>query len=120
MNNLGAAAFAFGDLKKARECFDEALATAIELGEKINTRLIFDGYGALAAESRDFDVAGKLSGFAETLGASIGYAPEPAESRFRTAYVEKIKAALGDAEYNNAYIAGLKLSLDDAIKLTHL
>ena len=119
LNNLGAAAFALGQLEKARECFDEALSTAIELGEKINTRLIFDGYGALAAESGDFQDAAQFSGFAETLGASIGYAPEPAESRFRNAYINKVRAALGEDEYNAAYIAGLKLSLDQAIKLTH-
>ena len=119
LNNLGAAVFALGDYEEARKCFDEALATAIELGEKINTRLIFDGYGALAAENGDFELSAKFSGFAETLGASIGYAPEPAELRFRDSYLEKVRAELCEDEYNAAYREGLKLNLEEATNLAH-
>jgi len=119
LNNLGVAVFALGDYEEARKCFDEALTTAVELGEKINTRLIFDGFGALAAERGEFNKAAQLSGVAETLGASIGYAREPAERRFRDSYLEKIKAALGDDAYNAAYREGLKLSLEDAAQLAH-
>jgi tetratricopeptide (TPR) repeat protein len=119
LNNLGAALFALGDYGEARKCFDEALSTAVELGEKINTRLIFDGFGALAAERGDFNKAAQLSGVAETLGASIGYAPEPAERRFRDSYLKKLHAAMGADEYNAAYREGLRLSLEEATKLAH-
>jgi tetratricopeptide (TPR) repeat protein len=117
LNNLGAAVFALGDYEEARKCFDEALMTAVELGEKINTRLIFDGFGALAAERGEFNKAAQFSGVAETLGASIGYAPEPAERRFRDSYLKKLQAALSADEYDAAYREGLKLSLEEATNL---
>ena len=117
LNNLGAAEFALGNFEESRKCFDEALTVAIELGEKINTRLIFDGFGALAAQEGNFRLAAQFSGVAETLGASIGYAPEPSERRFRDAYVIKVKEAMGEYEYADAYNAGLKLSLEEATKL---
>ncbi|HEY2865679.1 MAG TPA: protein kinase, partial [Pyrinomonadaceae bacterium] len=89
--NLGAIVFLDGDHQLARQHFEEAHITAMELGEKINTRLIFDGFAALAAETGDFVRAAKLSGAAESLGATIGYTIEPAEQIFRDAYQGKLK-----------------------------
>ncbi|MFL6469030.1 MAG: tetratricopeptide repeat protein [Pyrinomonadaceae bacterium] len=120
LNSLGSSDFALGDYEKARAHFDEALAVAAELEEKINTRLIFDGFAALAAQNEDFLNSARLAGFAESLGASVGYAREPAEVLFRDKYMEKIRAALNDADFNSEYNAGLKLSLEEATKLTRL
>lgn len=117
LNNLGANVFALGDYDQARTYFDEALTVAIELGEKINTRLIFDGFAALACQNGEFLNAARFAGVAESLGASIGYAREPAESLFRDAYLDKVHAALSDAEFDSEYNAGLKMRLEEATDL---
>jgi non-specific serine/threonine protein kinase len=118
LNNLGATAFLMGEHEDARAYFDEALATALSLGEKINTRLIFDGYAALATQAGDYVRAAKLSGVAETLGASIGYAVEPAEQLFRDLYIGKLRAAMNDEEFSAARESGRELTLEQATTLT--
>jgi len=118
LNNLGAAAFLMGDHDDARAYLDEALAVAQELGEKINTRLIFDGYAALATDAGEYIRAARLSGVAESLGASIGYAVEPAEKMFRDSYIDKLRAAMGDDEFNAEHEVGRRLTLEQATTLT--
>ena len=117
LNNIGAAAFGLGEHDEARACFDEALTNAIELDERINTRLIFDGFAALAAERGQLQRAAELSGVAQSLGASIGYTTEPAELRFRDSYILKLRAALGEEAFDAAHKTGFRLTLDEAVKL---
>ena len=115
--NLGAVVFLAGDHELARKHFLEAFDVARDLGEKINTRLIFDGFAALAAEDGNFALAAKLSGVAQSLGATIGYAIEPAERLFRDAYIEKVTSQLTDDEFDAEYRLGQKLSIAEAFKL---
>jgi serine/threonine-protein kinase PknK len=112
--NLGAIVFLSGQYDLARQHFVEAYRTASELGEKINTRLIFDGFAALAAVDRDFARAARLSGVAESLGTTIGYSIEPAEQNFRDAYLGKLKASMPSDEFEAEHQAGQKLSAEAA------
>jgi len=117
--NLGAIVFLDGDHELAREHFEEAHIAAMELGEKINTRLIFDGFAALAAETGDYVRAAKLSGAAESLGATIGYTIEPAEQIFRDAYQGKLKSALSREEFAINHEIGRNLSTEEARELAY-
>jgi hypothetical protein len=104
----------------ARKLFEEAYLTAADLGEKINTRLIFDGFAALAAEQGDHKRAAKLHGVADSLGATIGYAIEPAEQKFRDHYLDRLKLSLSAEEFASEYEAGKKMSNEEARKLARL
>jgi len=115
--NLGAIFFLAGEYEGARKHFIEAFEVARDLGEKINTRLIFDGFAALAAEDGDFALAARLSGVAQSIGATVGYAIEPAEMIFRDAYIQKLKAELTEEEYEVENKTGQSLSISDARKL---
>jgi non-specific serine/threonine protein kinase len=112
--NLGAIVYLDGDSETAYEHFKEAYRTALELGEKINTRLIFDGFAALAAERGQYARAARLSGAADSLGATIGYAIEPAEQIFRDAYLGKLRAAMTDSAFNKEYKVGRKMTAAQA------
>jgi predicted ATPase/tRNA A-37 threonylcarbamoyl transferase component Bud32 len=118
--NLGAVVFLDGDSDKARLCFKEALLSSLEIGEKINTRLIFDGFAALAAEQGNYARAAKLAGAADSIGATIGYTIEPAEQKFRDAYIGKLRLAMQDIEFAAAYETGRKLKTDEAVELAYL
>lgn len=118
--NLGAIVFLDGDHEFARQCFEEAHIAAMELGEKINTRLIFDGFAALATEQGDYVRAAKLSGVADSIGATIGYSIEPAEQKFRDAYLGRLKAAMPRDEFQAEHEAGRDLSTDEARKLAYV
>ena len=117
--NLGAIVFLDGDHETARSYFEEADATARDLGEKINTRLIFDGFAALAAEDGDYTRAARLAGAAESLGATIGYAVEPAERIFREAYLGKLRAAMPDHEFATEHEVGRKMTTAEAREFAH-
>jgi len=117
--NLGAIVFMEGDHETARGYFEEADATALDLGEKINTRLIFDGFAALAAEDGDYPRAARLAGAAESLGATIGYAVEPAERIFRDAYLGKLRAAMPDHEFATEHEVGRKMTTAEAREFAH-
>jgi hypothetical protein len=118
--NLGSIVFQQGESELARKYFEEAYLTAVELGEKINTRLIFDGFAALAAERGDHKRAARLSGVADSLGATVGYTIEPAEQKFRDHYLGKLKRSLSAEEFISEYEAGKKMSHDDARMLACL
>jgi predicted ATPase len=118
--NLGAIVFLDGDHEFARQCFEEAHIAAMELGEKINTRLIFDGFAALATEQGDYVRAAKLSGVADSIGATIGYAIEPAEQKFRDAYLGRLKSAMPRDEFEVEHEAGRNLSTEEARELAYV
>jgi predicted ATPase/tRNA A-37 threonylcarbamoyl transferase component Bud32 len=118
--NLGAIVFQQGEHEQARQYFEEAYETAVELGEKINTRLIFDGFAALAAEEKDYKRAARLSGVADSLGATVGYTIEPAEQKFRDHYQGRLKRSISTEEFTAEYEAGRIMPLDEARKLAGL
>lgn len=117
--NLGAIVFMAGDHEAARRYFEESHVTALELGEKINTRLIFDGFAALAADEGDYPRAARLSGAADSLGTTIGYSVEPAEKIFRDAYLTKLRAVMTDDEFEAEHASGRQLTTEQARDLAY-
>ena len=115
--NLGAIVYLEGDHELARKYFEESYVTSRELDEKINTRLIFDCFAALAAEDGNFGLAARLSGAAESLGATIGYTIEPAEEIVRKVYLDKLKAVMTQTEFEAEHEIGRRFSPEQAHEL---
>jgi non-specific serine/threonine protein kinase len=112
--NLGSFVFLEGDFDAARSYFEEAYETTQELNEKINTRLIFDGFAALATEEGDYAHAARLAGAAESFGATIGYFVEPGERLVRDAYLGRLRSAMSVEEFEAELAAGRKLTDTEA------
>jgi len=117
MNNLGAVAIAEGDYRAARAYLTEALTTAQEFGNKILISYSLDGFAALATHRGGLRRAAQLAGAAEEFRQSIGLEGEPAERRFRDAYLSELHKSLDEAELSVAFEQGRKLKLDEAITL---
>ena len=111
LNNLAAAAFASGDLSGSQKHFAEALTMARELGNKITISISLDGFAAIATRKKNYQRAITLANAAEQLRRSIGYEIEPAENRFRAAYLTELE------ENRAASTPEKTLELDEAIDL---
>ncbi len=114
---LGLISYDGDDFLDAGAHFREALTLANELGNKNLISYLLDGFAALAVKRRDLECAAGLSGAAEHLRESISCAIEPAEGRFRDAYVAELGAQMDEAAFSRAYEQGGRMKLDDAIAL---
>ncbi len=115
--NLGAVAYGEGDFAAMRSHFAEGLATAQKLRDKIAISYSLDGCAAIAAERGNAKCAARLAGAAEHLRELIGFEIEPAERRFRDDYLIKLKAALDEETFADAFKQGRKMKLEEAIAL---
>jgi tetratricopeptide (TPR) repeat protein len=118
LNSLGAVACEEGDFAAARTHFAEGLATARELGDKTTISYSLDGFAALYAENGDIERAANLAGAADRMRESIGYEIEPAERRFRDAYLTKLRAAMSEEGFAAAWERGRKLKTDEILAVT--
>ena len=122
LNNLAAAEYGEGDYTAAYAHFAESLTIAQELGDKIVGDKIaisyaLDGFAALAVRRGESGLAATLAGAAEHLRESIKYNIEPAERRFRHAYLASLRRMLSNGDFSTAYGQGRKLKLDEAVAL---
>lgn len=111
MNNLAAAAFGLGDFHTAEVNFTEAIRLANTLGNKMTISYAIDGFAALAVESGEHRRAARFAGAAQALRESIGYKIEPAELRFREAYLGKLKPFVQPTSFEAETAAGSKLEI---------
>lgn len=117
LNNLGAVAYGEGDYEAARAHYAEALATAQEMGDKVTVSYSLDGFAALAAARGDARCATRLAGATERLRESLGFETEPAESRFRNAYLAGLRVALEEEAFAALYKQGRALKTGEAVAL---
>jgi tetratricopeptide (TPR) repeat protein len=122
LNNLAAAEFGDGDYEAAGAHFTEGLRMVQEseakvAGEKMAISYSLDGFAALAAQAGKAQLAATLAGAAEHLRQLMKFNIEPAENRFRQAYIASLRAMLPDNQFAAAYEQGCKLELDDSIAL---
>lgn len=120
--NLAAAEYLQADYASAAAHFTEGLTMAQEsatgvVGDKIAISYALDGCAALAVRRGDAAFAAQLAGAAEQLRHSFNYHIEPAERRFREAYLESTRAMLSEASFGDAYAQGRNLNLDQAVAL---
>jgi tetratricopeptide (TPR) repeat protein len=122
LNNLAAAEYGEGDYAAAYSHFAEGLTMAREsgdniVGDRIAVSYALDGFAALAVRRGESELAATLAGVAEQLRESINYNIEPAERRFRDAYLASARAVLSEPIFSAAYSEGRKLKLDEAVAL---
>lgn len=116
LNNLGAVAFALDDPETASANFAESLKMTQELGEHITFSYSLDGFAALAVKRGEAERAAQLAGAAGLLRESRGFETEPAERRFRDAYLSLIHAALDEESFSKAVNAGRKMKIEKVIE----
>ncbi len=117
LNNLAATAFGENDFAAARQHYAEALAMARELGDKITVSYSLDGFAALAIVSGEAELAAQFAGAAEHLRESLGFDIEPAERRFRDAYLAKLQSVSSEEKFAEFYERGRTLSLKNVFAL---
>ena len=115
--NLGAAEFLAGDIGSSKSHLRESLETCDEVGDEIDIRIVFDGFAAHRLEAGDLQNAARLCGAAERIGELIEYVLEPAERRFRDLYIDRLRDAMGEREYEQAIAEGRKLTIEEASEL---
>jgi predicted ATPase/serine/threonine protein kinase len=125
LNNLAAAEYVLEDYETSSLHFAEALKMAQAsggkiAGDKIAISYALDGFGALAVARNKLDVATQLAAAAERLRESINYNIEPAERRFRDAYVSSAQSKLTETDFSTAYSSGRRLKLGQALSLALL
>lgn len=117
LNNLGSVAFGEGDFMAALSHFAEALAMARQFGHRIVISYALDGFAALAAKHDKNEHAAQLSGAAERLRESMGQYIDPAERRFRDAYLTELKTKMNKAAFAKLYEQGHQMKLEEVVVL---
>lgn len=122
LTNLAAAEFGEGNYTAAYSHFTEDLTMHRESGDeiiggKIDISYALDGLAALAVLRGKTELAAKLAGAADHLRESINYNIDPAERRFRDAYLASLRIVLSEDDFSRAYEQGRKLGLDEGVAL---
>jgi hypothetical protein len=122
LTNLAAAEFGDGNYSAAHAHFTEGLTMIREasgeiVGDKISISYLLDGLAALAGLRGESELAATVAGAAEQLRESINYNVEPAERRFRDAYIASLRTVLSEDNFSRAYGQGRKLKLDACVAL---
>ena len=115
--NLTISEFNSGNYEAARQRLVEALEASIEIRDEIDLRINWEVAAALSVEAGDYLTAARLSGRAATLCEEMGYLYEPVEQQFREAYLQKLKTAMSESDFEAALNEGRKMSFADALEL---
>lgn len=122
LTNLAAAEYGRGDYACARAHFAESLGMCVAPGGSVDgdTMTIsyaLDGFAALAIEDGNAELAATLAGAADRVRESMNYNIEPAERRFRQAYMERLQRSMPNEEFSDLYALGRTLKLQQSVAL---
>ena len=95
----------------------EALTAAQKRGDKRVSAECLQRAGGVAAAEGEVVRAARLWGAAEALRTSIGALLSPAERAIEAAWLQPVRAALGQESYEAEWDRGRRLELDQAISL---
>jgi non-specific serine/threonine protein kinase len=113
--NLGATAVARGAYATAHDQLGESIAILRELGERAGSAFVLERFAALAAAQDRHAGAIRLAGAAAALRQTAG-APLPPSGQARLDRgLEPARRALGEAGTAEAWDAGRRLTLDEAM-----
>jgi len=87
------------------------------IGGKMDISYSLDGLAALAVLRGETELAAKLAGAADHLRESMNYNVEPAERRFRDAYLASLHTVLSEDDFSRAYRQGRTLKLEEGVAL---
>jgi predicted ATPase/DNA-binding CsgD family transcriptional regulator len=112
---LGLIALQQGNHQEAAAKLRETIEFAREYGIPASIGEGLSAVGALAAANRDFEIAARTFGAAETFVRSIGYSVSMPESDIYKQGQSTAAAALGESAYRSAFQQGELLPHDQAI-----
>jgi non-specific serine/threonine protein kinase len=114
-NSLGLLALAQGDIGRARASAFEALRQALEFGNMRGATMGLESLGCAAVADKQPGRGVCLFGAAHALRAPIGDFAHATVRGDRERAIASARAQLTDAQFEAAWAAGLKMSMDEAV-----
>ena len=114
---LGLLALAQGQIEAARAAFTEGLTTSHQSDIKSYAVYNLIGFAMIALKQEDVPGSVRLLAAASALAGSIGLKIEPELEKPYTLSLQQARAALSEAEFDDLWQTGLKISLDAAVRL---
>jgi predicted ATPase/DNA-binding SARP family transcriptional activator/DNA-binding NarL/FixJ family response regulator len=118
LHNLGFVASALGDAQRAGVLLRESLALDHELGNVFGIASALSGLATAAVKSRDYTRAARLLGAADAFQRTVGAPEDTADQLEIERCVTTIRAAIGEMAFDDAWTAGSRLTVDQAIAET--
>jgi tetratricopeptide (TPR) repeat protein len=115
--NMGMVLRAEGDFEGARSMLNDALRISRRNGDRFGLAYSTSGLACLAADLADWQRSAELHGVAQSYLDQIGHPWLTYAHRFREVSIDKVRAVLGDDEFQSSHARGHELSLDRAIAL---
>jgi tetratricopeptide (TPR) repeat protein len=115
--NMGMVLREEGDFEGARVMLNDALRISRRNGDRFGLAYSTSGLACLATDLADWRRSAELHGVAQSYLDQIGHPWLTYAHRFREVSIDKVRAHLGDEEFQNSYARGHELSLDRAIAL---
>jgi len=101
----------------ARASFQEALRVSRRHGDRYGIAYASLGLACLAADAGDWHRAAVLHGVAQAFLDPTGQPWEELEARHRRDNLDKVRAHLGQEQFERAHTTGMALSSDQALDL---
>jgi hypothetical protein len=101
----------------ARSSFQAALQISRRIGHRTGIAYAILGLACLAADTCDWHRAAVLHGVAQAFLGSIGSPWEALEAGYRRDSLDRVRAHLGQEQFDRAYAKGMALSPDQALDL---
>jgi predicted ATPase/class 3 adenylate cyclase len=115
--NLGWVQRLEGDLDAAQATFVEALRVSRRIGDRAGVAYSTLGLACLASDLGEQLRASQLHGAAQAALERCGEEWQAPERGYREANIDRLRDALGAAEFDLGYTDGIALSFDDAFRL---
>ena len=113
--NLGWVLRLEADPDGARSMFQAALRMSRRNGDRSGLAYASLGLACLAADRGDWRRAGELHGAAQAFLDRTGQPWEEPEARYRRDSLDKVRAHLGQEQFDRVYAKGTMLSLEEAL-----
>jgi hypothetical protein len=105
------------DLDGARDRFETALRVSRRAGQQSGLAEASLGLACIAADLADWGRAAKLHGTAQALAERTGQPWQDPVAGYRRDSLHKVRAALGEEQFERAYATGMTLSPGQALDL---
>jgi predicted ATPase len=115
LSSLGMTVLSAGDATDARQLIDESADVLLRAGSEEGVSLALSAYALLAAHVGDLRRAAVARGAVEEIRRRIGIKVWPVVSGVEQQFVDQVRHALGDAEYDAALAEGAAQTLHEAV-----
>jgi len=104
-----------GDAHRAEDLVHDALDLACSAGHRTLTCDVLDAVGAAVVDQGRFEEAARLLGAGQSLRDVLCYPRFPVYRTSHEASATVVRDGLGDAAFDEAFVAGAALTLEDAV-----